>query len=126
MDILSKTNQAGNNNLKGVTLYEIFENSEKIENMSSSELLSNLKPGTIISRYGSGSGHTGTVLGVVKSDDGSYRVKIAQAQPSYDGGQRGVVVNTWRLDQLTNDWSRLMSTDTMTRRAVEGKSAFGK
>lgn len=123
---LLKTNQAGNNNLKGVTLYEIFENSEKIENMSSSELLSNLKPGTIISRYGSGSGHTGTVLGVVKSDDGSYRVKIAQAQPSYDGGQRGVVVNTWRLDQLTNDWSRLMSTDTMTKRAVEGKSAFRK
>lgn len=83
---------------------------EKIENMSNEER-ANIKPGSIVTRYG----HIGMVIGTTEKN-GEDAIVIAHSA----GTNQGTVTGTWPVSNLTNQWVKVMTPEDMTRRAIEG------
>ena len=84
---------------------------DTIANMTIEEI-SNIKPGSIVTRYG----HIGMVIGTTTKSDGMPAVVIAHSA----GTNEGTVTGVWPADKITNQWVKVMTPEDMTRRAEEG------
>ena len=83
----------------------------KTKDMSLEER-ANIKPGSLIGRYG----HTGIVLGTRKNENGGVSVVIAHSANSWSGA----LTYEWPVEKLTDQWTKVMTPEDMTKLAVKG------